>query len=151
MYKILVVDDEEMIRRLITKYAAFEGHSVVEAADGMQAVQMCREGEYDILIIDIMMPELDGLRATARLREESNVPIILLTAKSEDTDKIMGLNIGADDYMSKPLSMREVKARVKAVLRRSNKLKNIVEEVEDRECEISVEDAKKINAEFQLR
>ena len=118
MYKILVVDDEEMIRRLITKYAAFEGHSVVEAADGMQAVQMCREGEYDILIIDIMMPELDGFSACREIRKFSDIPIIMLSARGEEYDKINGFSLGIDDYVVKPFSPKELMLRVDAVMKR---------------------------------
>ena len=118
MYKILVVDDEEMIRRLITKYAAFEGHSVVEAADGMQAVKMCREGEYDILIIDIMMPELDGFSACREIRKFSDIPIIMLSARGEEYDKINGFSLGIDDYVVKPFSPKELMLRVDAVMKR---------------------------------
>ena len=118
MYNILVVDDEEMIRRLITKYAAFEGHSVVEAADGMQAVQMCREGEYDILIIDIMMPELDGFSACREIRKFSDIPIIMLSARGEEYDKINGFSLGIDDYVVKPFSPKELMLRVEAVMKR---------------------------------
>ena len=118
MYKILVVDDEDMIRRLIAKYAAFEGHSVVEAADGMQAVQMCREGEYDILIIDIMMPELDGFSACREIRKFSDIPIIMLSARGEEYDKINGFSLGIDDYVVKPFSPKELMLRVDAVMKR---------------------------------
>ena len=118
MYKILVVDDEDMIRRLIAKYAAFEGHSVVEAADGMQAVQMCREGEYDILIIDIMMPELDGFSACREIRKFSDIPIIMLSARGEEYDKINGFSLGIDDYVVKPFSPKELMLREDAVMKR---------------------------------
>ena len=94
MYSILVVDDEEMIRRLIAKYAAFEGHSVTEAGDGMSAVQMCREGQFDIVILDIMMPELDGFSACREIRKFSDVPISMLSARGEEYDKINGFNLG---------------------------------------------------------
>ena len=118
MKKILVVDDEEKIRAIIRKYGEFEGYSISEAADGMEAVMMCRREDFDAIVLDVMMPELDGMRATSKLREGSNVPIILLTAKSEDSDKILGLNIGADDYITKPFNPLEVIARVKSQLRR---------------------------------
>ena len=104
MYHILVVDDEEMIRRLISKYAAFEGHTVTEGADGMEAVQLCREGRYDILIIDIMMPELDGFSACREIRKFSDIPIIMLSARGEEYDKINGFSLGIDDYVVKPFS-----------------------------------------------
>ena len=120
MYRILVVDDEAKIRLLIRKYAEFEGHEVTEAENGMEAVRLFRKtpDAFDIVIMDVMMPELDGIAATAKLREKSNVPIILLTAKSESSDKVLGLNIGADDYITKPFDPVEVLARVKSQLRR---------------------------------
>lgn len=116
--KLLVVDDEKMIRQLIAKYAVFDGYEVAEAENGMQAVEMARAGGYDLIIMDIMMPELDGIAATAAIRRESNAPIILLTAKSESSDKVLGLNVGADDYITKPFDPVEVLARVKSQLRR---------------------------------
>ena len=122
MYHILVVDDEAKIREIIKKYALFEGYRVSEAANGMEAIDLCRTEPFDLIIMDVMMPELDGIRATAKLREDSNVPIILLTAKSEDNDKILGLNIGADDYITKPFNPLEVMARVKSQLRRYTSL-----------------------------
>ena len=118
MYSILVVDDEEMIRRLIAKYAAFEGHSVTEAGDGMSAVQMCRERQFDIVILDIMMPELDGFSACREIRKFSDVPIIMLSARGEEYDKINGFNLGVDDYVVKPFSPKELMLRVEAVMKR---------------------------------
>ncbi len=119
MYNILVVDDEEMIRRLIAKYAAFEGHTVTEAADGMEAVKLCRETAFDILIMDIMMPELDGFSACRQIRRFSDVPIIMLSARGEEYDRINGFEIGIDDYVVKPFSPRELMLRVEAVLKRT--------------------------------
>lgn len=118
MYKILVVDDEEMIRRLIAKYATFEGHTVVEAGDGMEAVRLCREGGYDILILDIMMPELDGFSACREIRKFSDIPIIMLSARGEEYDKINGFGLGVDDYVVKPFSPKELMLRVEAVMKR---------------------------------
>lgn len=118
MYNILVVDDEEMIRRLIAKYAAFEGHTVAEAGDGMEAVRLCREGKYDILIIDIMMPELDGFSACREIRKFSDIPIIMLSARGEEYDKINGFSLGVDDYVVKPFSPKELMLRVEAVMKR---------------------------------
>lgn len=118
MYKILIVDDEEMIRRLIAKYAVFEGHTVVEAADGMEAVLRCREGGLDIVIIDIMMPELDGFSACREIRKFSDVPIIMLSARGEEYDKINGFELGIDDYVVKPFSPKELMLRVDAVMKR---------------------------------
>lgn len=118
MYNILVVDDEEMIRRLIAKYATFEGHTVVEAGDGMEAVRLCREGGYDILILDIMMPELDGFSACREIRKFSDIPIIMLSARGEEYDKINGFGLGVDDYVVKPFSPKELMLRVDAVMKR---------------------------------
>ncbi len=118
MYNILIVDDEEMIRRLIAKYAVFEGHTVIEAADGMEAVVRCREGGVDIVIIDIMMPELDGFSACREIRKFSGVPIIMLSARGEEYDKINGFELGIDDYVVKPFSPKELMLRVDAVMKR---------------------------------
>ncbi|MCI8611081.1 MAG: response regulator transcription factor [Clostridiales bacterium] len=118
MYKLLIVDDEEMIRRLIAKYAVFEGHTVAEAADGMQAVQMCKEEKFDLMICDIMMPELDGFSACREIRKFSDIPIIMLSARGEEYDKINGFGLGIDDYVVKPFSPKELMLRVDAVLHR---------------------------------
>ena len=118
MYKLLVVDDEENIRRLISKYAVFEGHYVEEAADGMQAVQMCREHAFDLIICDIMMPELDGFSVCREIRKFSDVPIIMLSARGEEYDKINGFSLGIDDYVVKPFSPKELMLRVEAILNR---------------------------------
>ncbi len=118
MYKLLIVDDEENIRRLISKYAVFEGHAVAEAADGMQAVQMCRDQTFDLVICDIMMPELDGFSACREIRKFSDVPIIMLSARGEEYDKINGFSLGIDDYVVKPFSPKELMMRVEAVLNR---------------------------------
>lgn len=118
MYKILIADDEEMIRRLVVKYAVFEGHSIAEAADGMQTVEMCRSGDYDILICDIMMPELDGFSACREIRKFSDIPIIMLSARGEEYDKINGFSLGIDDYVVKPFSPKELMLRVEAVMSR---------------------------------
>ncbi len=118
MYKILVADDEEMIRRLISKYAVFEGHSVSEAKDGMETVSMCKNGDYDILICDIMMPELDGFSACREIRKFSDIPIIMLSARGEEYDKLNGFSLGIDDYVVKPFSPKELMMRVDAVMKR---------------------------------
>ena len=120
MYKILIADDEEMIRRLIAKYAVFEGHTVAEAADGMETVNMCRSGEYDILICDIMMPELDGFSACREIRKFSDIPIIMLSARGEEYDKLNGFSLGIDDYVVKPFSPKELMMRIDAVMKRYN-------------------------------
>ena len=118
MYKILVVDDEERIRQLVRKYAEFEGHEVTEAADGMEAVKLCREKKFDIIIMDIMMPELDGFSACREIRKTSRTPIIMLSARGEEYDKINGFELGIDDYVVKPFSPKELMLRVNAVMNR---------------------------------
>ena len=118
--RILVVDDEEMIRRLIYKYAVYEGHTVTEAGDGMEAVNLCRENEFDIMIIDIMMPELDGFSACREIRKFSDIPIIMLSARGEEYDKINGFELGIDDYVVKPFSPKELMLRVNAILKRAS-------------------------------
>ncbi|MCI6377756.1 MAG: response regulator transcription factor [Clostridiales bacterium] len=117
--RLLIVDDEEKIRQLIAKYAVFEGYDVDGAGDGMQAVSMARDGRYDLIIMDIMMPELDGFSAAKEIRKTSAVPIILLSARGEEYDKIHGFELGIDDYVVKPFSPRELMMRVGAVLRRA--------------------------------
>ena len=116
--KILIVDDEEAIRKLVRKYAEFAGYEVEEAKDGMEAVLFCRKETCDCVIMDIMMPELDGFSACREIRKTSNVPILLLSARGEEYDKINGFEFGADDYIVKPFSPRELMLRVDAVLRR---------------------------------
>ncbi|MBQ8249130.1 MAG: response regulator transcription factor [Clostridia bacterium] len=119
MYRILTVDDEEMIRKLIRKYAEFESHEVVEAADGMEAVRLCREQDFDIIIMDIMMPELDGFSACREIRRIKDTPIIMLSARCEEYDKINGFELGIDDYVVKPFSPKELMLRIEAVLKRT--------------------------------
>ncbi len=133
MYRILVADDEELIRRLVSKYAVFEGHSVTEAADGMEAVQLCRENEFDIVILDIMMPELDGFSACREIRRFSQVPVIMLSARGEEYDKINGFESGADDYVVKPFSPKELMLRVEAVMKRVKTVPPTVSDSSDRE------------------
>ncbi len=124
MYNILVVDDEIMIRELIKKYAQFEGHKVSEAADGMSAVTMCKQYDFDIVIMDIMMPELDGFSACREIRKSSEVPIIMLSARGEEYDKINGFELGIDDYVVKPFSPKELMLRIDAILKRRAPKKN---------------------------
>ena len=118
MYHILVVDDEARIRSIIKKYAEFEGHSVTEAADGMEAVHLCRNNEFDLVIMDIMMPELDGFSSCREIRKQSNVPIIMLSARGEEYDKINGFELGIDDYVVKPFSPKELMLRIDAIMKR---------------------------------
>ena len=121
MARILVVDDEENIRKLIIKYAVFEKHEVDEAENGMKAIEMCNKEDYDIIILDIMMPELDGFSACREIRKNSDVPIIMLSARGEEYDRIHGFELGVDDYVVKPFSPRELMMRVSAILSRAGK------------------------------
>ena len=120
MYNILIVDDEAKIRELIRKYAEFEGHTVSEAENGMDAVNAFKNGNFDIIIMDIMMPMLDGLSAAREIRKTSDVPIILLSARGEEYDKIGGFQSGADDYVIKPFSPKELMLRVDAIMKRTS-------------------------------
>ena len=121
---VLVVDDDKEIVDAIDIYLRNEGINVVKAYDGLQAIEALMEKEIHLILMDIMMPKMDGLRATMKIREEKNIPIILISAKSEDTDKILGLNMGADDYITKPFNPLEMIARVKSQLRRYTMLGN---------------------------
>ena len=119
MAKILVVDDEQLLVKGIKFNLEHEGYQVETGFDGEQAVDLARSGGFDLIILDLMMPGIDGLQACMRIREFSDVPVIMLTARSEDTDKIIGFECGADDYITKPFNILELKARVRALLRRS--------------------------------
>ena len=122
MSKILVCDDDKDIVEAIDIYLTQEGYEVLKAYDGDEAIKVLKRNEVDLLIMDVMMPRLDGIRATLKIRENMSLPIIILSAKSEDADKILGLNIGADDYMTKPFNPLELVARVKSQLRRYTQL-----------------------------
>ena len=126
MFKILVCDDDKEIVEAIEIYLTQEGYEVVKAYDGQEALKVLKETPIDLLVIDVMMPRLDGIRATLKIREENNIPIIILSAKSEDADKILGLNVGADDYVTKPFNPLELVARVKSQLRRYTSLGSTV-------------------------
>ena len=118
MYHILVVDDEARIRTLIRKYAEFEGYTVSEAVDGMDAVLACRSNAYDLIIMDIMMPELDGFSACRQIRKITQTPIIMLSARGEEYDRINGFEVGIDDYVVKPFSPKELMLRINAIMKR---------------------------------
>ncbi|MCI8402485.1 MAG: response regulator transcription factor [Lachnospiraceae bacterium] len=118
MYNILVCDDDREIVEAIEIYLSQEGYHILKAYDGVEALEILKKNDVHLLIIDVMMPKLDGIRATMKVREYSGIPIIILSAKSEDVDKILGLNIGADDYVTKPFNPLELTARVKSQLRR---------------------------------
>ncbi|MDE6312240.1 MAG: response regulator transcription factor [Lachnospiraceae bacterium] len=128
MQNILVCDDDKEIVDAIEIYLMQEGYHVLKAYDGLQALEILKKEEVHLLIIDIMMPKLDGIHATMQIREKSSIPIIMLSAKTEDADKILGLNIGADDYLAKPFNPLELVARVKSQLRRYTELGNITED-----------------------
>lgn len=121
MAKILICDDESGLRSVIKRYAQFEGHETVEAGDGMEAVEACRKDDFDIIIMDIMMPVVDGFSAVKEIRKTSNVPIIMLSARGEEYDKVLGFELGIDDYVVKPFSSKEIMLRIGAILRRSGK------------------------------
>lgn len=126
MYNILVCDDDKEIVEAIEIYLTQEGYNVLKAYDGEEALKVLRKETVDLLVIDVMMPRLDGIRATLKIREENSLPIIILSAKSEDADKILGLNVGADDYVTKPFNPLELVARVKSQIRRYTKLGSTV-------------------------
>jgi DNA-binding response OmpR family regulator len=124
MKKILVVDDEEKIRKMICDYLGAVGYETISAADGIDAITQTVVEKPDLVVLDIMMPGLDGLDCTRRIREKSHVPIIMVTAKAEEADKLIGLEVGADDYLVKPFSLKELAARIRAVLRRTESFSN---------------------------
>ena len=119
MSRILIVDDEAKIREVIEKYAKFEGYETVAAENGLRAIELCRTKDFDLVIMDIMMPELDGFSALREIRKFSGVPVIMLSARGEEYDKINGFSIGADDYVVKPFSSKELMLRIEAILRRT--------------------------------
>ena len=121
MYNILVCDDEEGIRTLIAKYAKFEGHNVIEAENGMQAIEICRNKDIDIIVMDIMMPELDGFSAVREIRKDKDTLVIMLSARGEEYDRIHGFEVGADDYLVKPFSPKELMMRIDVIMRRRTK------------------------------
>ena len=121
MKRLLVVDDEEKIRLVIRKYAEFEGYEIEEAENGMKAIQMCRQKDFDLIILDIMMPELDGFSTCKEIRKEKDIPLIMLSARGEEYDKIHGFELGIDDYVVKPFSPKELMMRVNVVISRHQK------------------------------
>lgn len=146
MYNILVVDDEVNIRGLIKKYAEFEGHKIYEAADGIAALGMCRQYEFDIIIMDIMMPELDGFSACREIRKHSDVPIIMLSARGEEYDKINGFELGIDDYVVKPFSPKELMLRIDAILKRRMKANS-----KDKDEDADIFEAEGLKVDFRAR
>lgn len=120
--KILIVDDEELIRTVIKEYASLEGYTVEEAENGIEAIEKCKKENYDLVIMDIMMPKLDGYQAVKEIHKDKNTPILMLSARGEEYDKLLGFDLGIDDYVMKPFSPKELMARIKAILKRSNKV-----------------------------
>ena len=121
--KILIVDDEEMIREVLREYVEFEGNEAFEAADGMQAVKACKENDYDLILMDVMMPYLDGFSAVKEIKKVKDIPVIMLSARGEEYDKLFAFEIGVDDYVTKPFSPKEVMARINAVTKRHEQKK----------------------------
>ena len=132
MYNILVCDDDKEIVEAIEIYLTQEGYRILKAYDGTEALEMLEREEVHLLLLDVMMPKLDGIRATLKIREKNSIPIIILSAKSEDADKILGLNVGADDYVTKPFSPLELVARVKSQLRRYTQLGGMAQNENDK-------------------
>lgn len=124
MATILIVDDEEKIRGVLREYAEFEGYNALEARDGMEAVKMARAENIDLIIMDVMMPKLDGYSAVKEIRKDKDIPVLMLSARVEEYDKLFGFEIGVDDYVTKPFSPKEVMARVSAILKRGKKAEN---------------------------
>ncbi|WP_019138171.1 response regulator transcription factor [Peptoniphilus timonensis] len=122
MFKILVVDDEKSIREVIRTYAEFEGHEVVEATDGLDAIDKVREEDFDVIVMDIMMPKLDGFSSYKEIKKIKNIPVLMLSARSEEYDKLFGFEIGIDDYVTKPFSPKELMARLNVIVNRNNKV-----------------------------
>lgn len=129
MYKILIADDEQKIREVLKEYAEFEGHEVFEAVDGMQAAEMAKNNDYDIIIMDIMMPKLDGFSACKEIRKTKQTPVLMLSARGEEYDKLFGFEIGVDDYVVKPFSPKEVLARINAIIKRSRQSDSPINEI----------------------
>lgn len=119
MPRILIVDDEDKIRTVVREYAEFEGYEVLEAKDGMEAVEICRKEDFDVIIMDVMMPRLDGFSSCKEIRKTKAIPVIMLSARGEEYDKLFGFEIGIDDYVVKPFSPKELMARIKAVIKRN--------------------------------
>ena len=129
--KILIVDDEEMIRAVLREYIEFEGGEADEACDGMEAVKMCRDNDYDVILMDVMMPRLDGFSAVKEIRKFKQTPVIMLSARGEEYDKLFGFEIGSDDYVTKPFSPKEVMARIHAVMKRGKHSRELSGQVYD--------------------
>ena len=122
--KILIVDDEEMIRNVLCEYARLEGYEVDQADNGMNAIELCRQNDYDLVLMDIMMPKVDGFTATKEIRKFSDVPVMMLTARGDEMDKLYSFELGVDDYVVKPFSSKEVMARINAIVKRGKRARS---------------------------
>lgn len=139
MLKILIVDDEEMIRSVLKEYVEFEGNEAYEAENGMEAVKLCRDNHYDLILMDVMMPHLDGFSAVKEIKKNKDIPVIMLSARGEEYDKLFAFELGVDDYVTKPFSPKEVMARINAVCKRraQNKNGNQVQKFEGLEIDMA--------------
>jgi DNA-binding response OmpR family regulator len=151
--RILLVDDEESLQKLLSYPLRSDGYEVVAAADGQEALDRFDEGQFDLVVLDVMLPRVDGFDVCRKLRARSAVPIIMLTAKAEEFDKVLGLELGADDYITKPFSMREFRSRVKAVLRRAELVQrddNLAIDFSKRQVEVRGEPVRLTYVEFEI-
>lgn len=154
--RILIVDDEELIRNVVKEYSQLENYEVLEAEDGVEAIEVVKNNDIDLIIMDIMMPKLDGFSAYKQIKKMKNIPIIMLSARSEEYDKLMGFDLGIDDYVTKPFSPKELMARVKAVLKRTNNIsddytyKDLVINYQGRTVKIDDEEIKLTPKEYEL-
>lgn len=153
--KILVVDDEVLIRNVIKEYASLEGYIIDEAENGEEAIERVYESDYDVIVMDIMMPILDGVKASREIKKIKNIPIIMLSARSSEEDKLLGFDIGIDDYITKPFSPKELMARVKAVTKRNNKediikVDNIIMNNKTREVIINNQNIELTHTQYEL-
>lgn len=139
MYKILVVDDEAKIREVIREYGEFEGYHVSEAKDGMDAVNMCKDEDYDIIIMDAMMPRLDGFSAVKEIKKIKDIPVLMLSARGEEYDKLFGFEIGVDDYVVKPFSPKEVMARIRVIIKRHKSKETVKRKIKLKGIEIDLD------------
>lgn len=153
--KVLIVDDEELIRNVIKEYCKFENYLVDEASDGEEAINKVEKNNYDIIIMDIMMPKMDGFKAIEQIKSIKNIPVIMLSARSEELDKLNGFSIGVDDYITKPFSPKELMARIKAVTKRNNKdeiitFQDLIINKTTREVTINNESIELTHTQFEL-
>lgn len=158
MYNLLIVDDEEKIREVIREYCEFEGYNVDEASNGMEAIKSIEKNDYDLIVMDIMMPKIDGFGAVREIRKKSNIPILMLSARGDELDKLYGFELGIDDYVTKPFSPKELIARVNAIIKRTNTIKEqkflefsgLVIDIDGRTVSIDKEQIELTKKEYEL-